>query len=84
MGDEMKGSQGVTLELTSAEALVLFELLSRWEETDAPSVPLMDHAEWEVLWRINGRLESALAEPFRPDYLDLLERARDSLRDKEE
>ena len=84
MQDEVNQVQSVTLVLTPAEALVLFELLSRWAETDAASVPLEHQAEYRVLWDILARLESMLAEPFMPDYQDWLDRARELVRDKEE
>jgi antitoxin HicB len=79
----VKVEQTVSLALSPAEALVLFDLLSRWAETDAASVPLEHLAEWRVLWDILASLERALAEPFMPDYLDQLAQARELVRDKE-
>jgi uncharacterized membrane protein YfbV (UPF0208 family) len=84
MQNEVNGERNVTLVLTPAEALVLFELLSRWAETDAACVPLDHQAEYRVLWDILARLESTLAEPFMPDYQDWLDRARELVRDKDE
>ena len=83
MQDELNRGQDVTLVLSPAEALALFELLARWAETDAPSVPLEHQAEYRVLWDILAMLESALAEPFMPDYQDWLNRARELVRDEE-
>jgi hypothetical protein len=60
------------------EALVLFEWLSRCEESG--SYEFIDGAEGHVLSRILGRLESMLAEPFRADYSDLVEAARNRIR----
>jgi hypothetical protein len=82
--DEVNQGQSATLVLTSAEALMLFELLSRWEQTDSASVPLEHQAEHRVLWNILCTLESTLAEPFMPDYQFWLDRARELLRDEEE
>ena len=53
--------------LTSDEALVLFELLHRWEdsgEIDTASMP----GERTALWALSGRLESILVEPFEGTY----------------
>ena len=64
----------VNLELTSSQALVLFEYLSRFSDTDDPSI--VDQSEQRVLWSLCCALESILVEPFRPDYAELLEAAR--------
>ena len=84
MPNELNGGQNVTLGFTAAEALVLFELLARWEETDAACVPLEHQAEHRVLWNTLAMWERILAEPFMPDYQDWLDRARELVRDKEE
>ncbi|MCG8556724.1 MAG: hypothetical protein MJD61_15775 [Proteobacteria bacterium] len=67
------------LELTSDEALVFFEWLSRLDERDA--LPVEDPAEEQVLWRLHGQLEKTLVEPFRSDYDALLKDARKKVRD---
>ena len=82
--DEVNQGQSVTLVLPPTEALVLFELLARWEQTDAACVPLEYQAEHRVLWNILAALESTLAEPFMSDYQYWLDRARELVRDKEE
>jgi hypothetical protein len=68
-----------TITLENHEALVLFEFLSR-EITDNNGRNLLgslDHSsEFWALSAVLGRLESLLEEPFRADYLDLLEAAR--------
>jgi hypothetical protein len=84
MQDEVNQGQSVTLVLAPAEALVLFELLSRWGDTHAVSVPLEHQAEYRVLCDILGMLESTLAEPFMPDYQDWLDRARELVVDEKE
>jgi len=60
----------VTIELTVSEALGLFEYLSRC--SDQNHLVFEDQAERRVLWNLEGILESQLAEPFRPDYGDLV------------
>ena len=73
---------GLHLRLSDDEALVLFEWLQRNEEVDQDlaSAGVDDPAERQVLWSLSGCLMRALAEPFRADYLDLLEAARSRLR----
>jgi hypothetical protein len=67
----------VRLELTADEALVLFEFLSRY--SDSNSLSLVDQAEQRALWNLCCLLESQLVEPFRPDYDALVSAARDRL-----
>lgn len=72
----------VQLEVTADEALVLFEFLSRYSDTDALSVD--DQAEQRALWNLQCLLEAKLVESFRPDYDQRLAAARDRLRDAAE
>jgi len=93
------------LEFSGSEALVLFELLARWEAeithwdaeqgsmatcimrrdvdgTELASVPFIEHrAEQRVLWKIVCMLERQLVAPFRPDYAELVDAAREAVRD---
>ncbi len=65
--------------LDRAVALVLFDFLSRTtdEEDGEPLREALQHpAELPALWATLTALESALAEPFAPDYGALLEAAR--------
>jgi hypothetical protein len=64
----------VTLCLEKEVALVLFEMLSDAEDESA--MPIRDVAERYAIWMLVGRFESALAEPFRPDYGDIVEEAK--------
>jgi hypothetical protein len=69
----------VHLELTADEALVLFEFLSRFSDTE--SLVIVDQAEQRALWNLLCLLETQLVEPFRPDYRELIRLARNRLRD---
>ena len=71
----------VKLELSQSAAIVLFEYLSRFSDTDDPSI--VDPSEQHVLWSVCCALESILVEPFRPDYAVLLEAARAANRGEE-
>jgi len=72
----------VTVSLTKEEALVLFEVLSRFTETDKLSIE--DQAEERALWNLTAIFERELAEPFAKNYDAILEQARSKLRDKNE
>jgi len=72
----------LVIELPKAQALVLFEFLSRFSNDNR--LEIQDQAEERVLWDICCDLEKMLAEPFRPDYRDLLQKARDAVRDKKD
>ena len=70
------------IELTKDEALVLFDFLSRLNANDQTNL-FHDQAEQKVLWIIEGILEKELVEPFKPDYKEIIQRARDRIRDNE-
>ena len=63
----------VALVVTSAEALVLFELLQTWES--AESTP-GDAAEQRALWNLSAALEKVLNEPFAGNYGDVVSAAK--------
>ena len=66
------------LPLTSAEALVLFDFVSRFSDTG--KLELQDRAEAQALWNVCCLLEKQLVEPFDPNFASLLQAARDELR----
>jgi len=70
------------ISLTKNEALVFFEFLARFNQKRIDNI-FEDQAEQKVLWDIECQLEKELAEPFRSDYLDILNKARAAVRDKE-
>lgn len=65
----------VTIELPRDEALVLFELLHRWEDENSVGGPL-EQGEQIALWALSGLLERELGEPFREDYGERIGAAR--------
>lgn len=72
-------TEKVTLEFSHAEALVLFEIVSRY--TEEGKFEIIDIAEQRVLWDICTMLEQILTDPFKPNYSELLEKAREQVRD---
>ena len=68
------------IRLSLAEALVLFDFLSRYSNSDR--LEIADQAEQRVLRDICCALESGLSEPLLPDYAKHLQKARDKVRDE--
>ncbi|TZG31273.1 hypothetical protein AGR1_29075 [Agrobacterium sp. B1(2019)] len=72
------------IQLIPEEAIVLFELLSRWCDDNNASTPeascFESTAEGAVLRRLLADLEKQLVSPFKAEYRDLLDRARDRLK----
>ena len=74
--------QILNLEITKDESLVLFEFLSRFNQTEHKEI-FEDQAEQKTLWILEGQLEKQLVEPFKPDYKDIISEARKQIRDEE-
>lgn len=72
----------VTVALSQDEALVLFEFLSRFSDTRV--LQIEDQAEARVLWGMCCLLEKQLVQQFSPDYMALLRKAREAVRDPAE
>lgn len=74
---------GARIDLDRYEALVLFELLSRWSTAEPPSAPsaacFESGAERAVLDVLLCSLEKQLAAPFGGDYENNLEAARSEI-----
>jgi hypothetical protein len=73
-------STEVQISLTADEALVLFELL--WRFSDTNTLAIVDQAEQRALWNLQCVLEKQLIAPFNTDYSELLRCARERLRDE--
>lgn len=72
----------VNIKLTKDEALVLFEFLSRFSDKNKPKIE--HQAEERALWNLACIFEKELVELFEKEYGELLESARERLRDKVE
>jgi hypothetical protein len=66
-------NDNIQIQLTKAQALVLYEWLYRSDE--AHLLPIEHPSEQKVLWTLEGMLEKEIPV-FSPDYLQLLEEAR--------
>lgn len=71
----------MTVTLTSDEALVLFELLHRWEDSGRIDTALMP-GEQTALWALSCLLERVLTEPFDRNYRELVGHARQRLAER--
>jgi hypothetical protein len=78
----MTDQHKINLTITRDEALVLFEFLTRFNQTEHPDI-FEDQSEQKTLWILEGQLEKQLVEPFRPDYKDIIKEARNKIRDVE-
>ena len=67
----------VNLLLTNDEALVLFELLTRYTEQDKLSVA--HESEQQALYNLQATLEKSMSAPFQTNYQSLLNAARKNL-----
>ena len=75
-----KENNKLNLEFTKNEALVLFEFLSRFNESDRKEL-FVDQAEERIMWDLEALLEKQLSEPFGNDYKEIIEKAREQVRD---
>ena len=76
------GNENLHIQLTKSEALVLFDLLTRLNQKHLSDI-FEDQAEQRVLWDLEATLEKQLAAPLQTNYLDILNKAREDIRDKE-
>ena len=76
--DAQRSGEGVTVRLSHDEALVLSDLLHRWEETNSLNELSIfeDKAERVVLWDLCASFDPTIDEVFRDDYSARLSQAR--------
>lgn len=83
MTDSRSEADEAIVRLTSDEAVILFELLSRWfspkEGPTPPAECFESTAECAALSTVLGALESQLAAPFDTHYGAILDDARERL-----
>lgn len=74
--------KSLNLTISKEEALVLFDFLARFNESEQSDV-FEDQAEQKTLWVLEGQLEKQLVELFKPDYKDIIKDARNKILDEE-
>jgi hypothetical protein len=67
---------GTNLALSDDAALVLFDLVHRWEHADSGLLPTLESGDRAALWELSAVLERSLSEPFQPGYSELVASAR--------
>ena len=76
-------SDELAIVVTKDEALVLFEMLSRYGERrpghSDKTLTVLDSAERQALWNLLCCIERELVAPFAPDYAELLAGAKAKL-----
>lgn len=70
----------MTVELSNDEAIVLLEWLINFNQEEHNEL-FNDQSEKRALWNLEALLEKNVPEILDPDYLDILAKARDKLRD---
>lgn len=70
----------IHISLNRDEALVFFEFLSRFSVND--NLTIENQAKERVLWDLCCVFEKVLDEPFKENYLEILEKAREKVLDK--
>jgi hypothetical protein len=64
---------GISVNFTKAEALVLFEWLAR--NDDSGALAITRSAEQTVRWNLEAQLERQIDEIFSPAYGEILEKS---------
>ena len=72
----------INIELTKEEGIVLLEFLTRFNEIERSNL-IEDQAEQRVLWDVECILEKQLIGPLTSNYQEILQNAREQVRDKE-
>lgn len=78
----MNENEEIKISLNKSQALVLFEFVSRLNETEHKDL-FLDQAEEKMIWLIEGQLQKILIEPFMANYKAIIDEARNEIRDQE-
>ena len=78
--EAQKDKNKVLIEMTNEEALVFLDWLFRFNEGDNSNL-FEDRAEERVLWDLEASLEKITSSTFDKDYYQILEKAREKVRD---
>jgi hypothetical protein len=73
-------SSSVQISLSADEAVVLFEFVRRYSDSDA--LTIVDQAEQRALWNLCCIFERGPLSSIEGDWPDLVREARDRLRDE--
>jgi len=76
--ESRKENRGISITLSSEEALVLLDWVTRFNEDENT---FQDQAEERILFDLESALEEKVSETFSDDYIAVLQRAREKVRD---
>jgi len=86
MSDEENAQGEVVFQLSADEALILFNLLSRWIDEEGAATPspqnFENSSECAVLHRMLCILEKQMSAPLSADYRRLVQNAQERLADR--
>jgi hypothetical protein len=71
-------NKNITITLSHDEALVLFDFFARFCDGDE-GFTMRHTAEYLAFMRISAQLDKALVELFQPQYIELLQTARERI-----
>jgi hypothetical protein len=72
----------ILIEISGEEAIVLFEWLYNFNEKEQYEL-FEDQAEKRILFDLQAELEKVISAIFSDNYIDILAKAREKIRDKE-
>jgi len=78
-----KDNKEVAIILSEDEALVLLEWLTKFNEKEDSSLFEDRQAEQRILFDLEASLERVVSETFKGNYIELLSKARQKIRDTE-
>ena len=81
MESKKENNSTIQIQLSSDEALILLEWLSRLNENDLPQL-FHDQAEQRILFDLEAVLEKVVDDAFHQNYREILSRAWNNIRDK--
>lgn len=76
----MTDGKNISLQLSNDEAIILLEWLINFNQKEYNEL-FEDQSEKRVLWNLEALLEKRVSEILAPDYLEILAKARERLRD---
>jgi hypothetical protein len=78
--ESKQSKNGIKIELSKDEAIVLFDWISRINEGEATNLRL-DQAEMRILWDLEASFEKVINEIFAEDYNKIVAQAKQRVQD---
>jgi hypothetical protein len=78
--ESKQSKDGIKIEFSKDEAIVLFDWISRINEGEATNLRL-DQAEMRILWDLEASFEKVINEIFAEDYNKIVAQAKQRVQD---